>query len=105
MNLLGKVLPFLHVCGVEDRSHWATTPREQEAAWADEAHLAISVDERMRRSRAATEAARQVYRLYGAEDAIARYEFDGGHSFPSEARRVAYAWMKRWLRVASRAGD
>ena len=89
--------PFLHVCGVEDPAHWATTQAEMLDARAGGPDLSVPVNERMRASRAATEAARDVYRLYAAEDAIARYEFDGGHSFPPDARRAAYDWLRRWL--------
>ena len=41
--------------------------------------------------------ARATYRLLGNEDALQLCEFDGGHSFPVEARRTAYEWFKRWL--------
>lgn len=45
-------------------------------------------------------AARPVYALYGAEDRLAADYPTGGHDFPAESRRHAYAWFDRFLRPA-----
>jgi outer membrane protein assembly factor BamB/acetyl esterase/lipase len=43
-------------------------------------------------------AARPVYELLGAADKLAANYPDCGHDFPPEVRRVAYAWLDRWLK-------
>jgi len=43
------------------------------------------------------DAARAVYRLFGASERLAALYPDAAHAFPSEAREVAYAWLDRWL--------
>lgn len=58
---------------------------------------ALSVDERMAAKRAAHARALEVYALLGAEERLGRFEFAGGHAFPVEGRRAAYAWLKQWL--------
>jgi dienelactone hydrolase len=39
-----------------------------------------------------------VYRLLGAGDRVGLVNHHGGHSFPREARRLAYRWLDDWLR-------
>jgi len=39
-----------------------------------------------------------VYRLLGAGDRIGLINHHGGHSFPREARQIAYQWLDHWLR-------
>jgi hypothetical protein len=39
-----------------------------------------------------------VYELCGAGDRLGLYNHKGGHSFPKEARRLAYRWLDYWLR-------
>ncbi|MGD8240977.1 MAG: prolyl oligopeptidase family serine peptidase [Armatimonadota bacterium] len=78
--------PFLEVVGRADPINWGET----EPAPA-------SVDERMRGKRDAHAQAREVYALDGAEERLACYEHEGGHCFPEEGRREAYAWLKKWL--------
>lgn len=39
----------------------------------------------------------RVYRLLGKEECFSCYLHGNHHSFPSEARALAYAWMDRWL--------
>ena len=47
--------------------------------------------------------ARSVYALLGARDRIGFYNHKAGHSFPAQARRLAYDWLDDWLkRPASR---
>lgn len=43
-------------------------------------------------------AARPVYALLGASDKLAANYPDCKHDFPPEARKVAYAWLDRWLK-------
>jgi acetyl esterase/lipase len=43
-------------------------------------------------------AARPVYELLGANDKLAANYPDCKHDFPPEARKVAYAWLDRWLK-------
>jgi dienelactone hydrolase len=43
-------------------------------------------------------AAKPVYKLLGAADKLAANYPDCGHDFPDEARKVAYAWLDRWLK-------
>jgi hypothetical protein len=40
-----------------------------------------------------------VYQLLGAEENLASYFFNGGHSFPDDASKNAYAWLERWLKT------
>jgi dienelactone hydrolase len=42
-------------------------------------------------------AALPVYRLLGAGDRIGLHNHHGKHSFPAEARRLAYRWLDSWL--------
>ena len=77
--------PFLEVTGYHDY----TNCRDKESG--------ISIDDRMRKKREAHQAAQAVYQLLGHEDRLSRYEFDGGHSFPTEGREATYAWFRRWL--------
>jgi hypothetical protein len=58
---------------------------------------AMPWDERMRAKPAAHHASRVIYRRAGAAERLGRYEFSGGHIFPTEGRGAAYAWLKRWL--------
>ncbi|GIW81651.1 MAG: hydrolase [Gemmatales bacterium] len=44
------------------------------------------------------QAARPVYELLGAADKLAANYPDCGHDFPDDARKVAYAWLDRWLK-------
>jgi dienelactone hydrolase len=43
-------------------------------------------------------AALPVYQLLGAPDKLTANYPDCGHDFPPEARRIAYAWLDRWLK-------
>jgi hypothetical protein len=42
-------------------------------------------------------AALPVYELLGAGDRVGLYNHKGKHSFPREARKVAYRWLDHWL--------
>jgi hypothetical protein len=42
--------------------------------------------------------ARPVYERLGAGEKLAAIYPDCGHSFPPEVRKVAYAWLDRWLK-------
>jgi hypothetical protein len=44
------------------------------------------------------DAARPVYKLLGAADALAGFHPDGDHNFPDESRKAAYEWLDRWLK-------
>lgn len=55
------------------------------------------VDEFMQGKREAHARATEIYALYNGQERLIKYEFDGGHVFPSDARQAAYAWLKRWL--------
>jgi dienelactone hydrolase len=57
----------------------------------------VSVNVRMREKREAHLIAGRVYALSGHEERLERYEFDGGHAFPTHARQAAYRWLARWL--------
>jgi hypothetical protein len=41
--------------------------------------------------------ARPVYDLLGAPDRVGLHLHDKGHSFPAEARDLAYRWLDHWL--------
>jgi hypothetical protein len=43
------------------------------------------------------QAARPVYKLLGASDRLRLVNHQGKHTFPTEARRLAYRWLDRWL--------
>jgi dienelactone hydrolase len=47
-------------------------------------------------------AALPVYQLLGAGDRIGLYNHKGKHTFPSEARRLAYRWLDHWLKFTPR---
>jgi dienelactone hydrolase len=48
--------------------------------------------------RACVAAARPVYERLGAGERLAANYPDCGHSFPPQAREVAYGWLDRWLK-------
>jgi dienelactone hydrolase len=77
--------PFFEVTGVVDNVNCGSDD------------TALTADQRMTKKRAAHVSAREVYALYGAADALGVLEHDGGHCFPTEGRRAAYDWLKRWL--------
>ena len=54
-------------------------------------------DERMKAKREAHEKARGFYALFGKEQHLELFEFDGGHQFPEPARKAAYVFLKRHL--------
>ena len=58
---------------------------------------ALPPEERLEKKRAAHATARAVYGLYGREDALGLWVHDGGHCFPEQGRRAAYAFLRRWL--------
>jgi hypothetical protein len=41
--------------------------------------------------------AKEEYSALGCAEALSLFEFEGGHVFPEDARKAAYAWFKRWL--------
>lgn len=43
------------------------------------------------------EAALPIYELLGAKCRLGLFDHHGGHSFPPDARRVAYEWLDCWL--------
>jgi len=57
----------------------------------------LSINERMREKRRAHLMAGRVYEHLGCAGRLERFEFDGGHAFPPEARQAAYRWLRRWL--------
>ena len=44
-------------------------------------------------------AAKPVYELLGAGERLAANYPDCGHDFPDDVRKVAYAWLDRWLKA------
>jgi len=38
-----------------------------------------------------------VYELLGAGDRVGLHNHKGKHTFPKEARRLAYRWLDHWL--------
>jgi fermentation-respiration switch protein FrsA (DUF1100 family) len=42
--------------------------------------------------------ARTVYELLGAKDRIGLYNHKAGHTFPQQARQLAYQWLDHWLK-------
>lgn len=77
--------PFLEVTGYYDYTNC-----EGKAS-------SLGIDQRMQKKRDAHSEALRVYKLLGSEVALRRFEFDGGHEFPQEARDEAYTWLIRWL--------
>ncbi len=47
--------------------------------------------------------ARQIYRLYGAEDRLAHATFDAPHGYNKAMREQLYGWLNRWLKDAPSA--
>ena len=82
----------------------ATSRAEIVALFAPRAFLAVAPleDENfaVEGVRECIAAARPVYALYGAEDRLAADYPAGGHDFPPESRRRAYAWFDRFLKPA-----
>ena len=56
-----------------------------------------NIDECMQKKRAMHDYARDIYSFYGKKNYLGYLEFDCGHSFPVQARKDVYAWLKRWL--------
>ena len=79
--------PLFEVTGTEDPVNFKNSEEQP----------LPSVEARMKEKREAHSRARAIYELYGSGDRLERFEFDGGHVFPLEARKAAYAWLKRWL--------
>jgi len=77
--------PFFEVTGAWDDVNWKGCEKPK------------TTDEAFGKKRRALSMAREVYALYDSEDAIDAFEFEGGHSFPRDGRKAAYAWLKRWL--------
>lgn len=42
--------------------------------------------------------AREVYALLGAKDRIGLHNHKAGHTFPAQARQLAYQWLDHWLK-------
>ena len=94
-------LPFTDVVRlIAPRAFFEVIGNEDYPSICDDSLKGSDVDARMAAKRAAHEAIGEVYRLYGARERLALYEFDGGHRFPTPARKAAYAWLKRWLKDA-----
>jgi murein DD-endopeptidase MepM/ murein hydrolase activator NlpD len=49
--------------------------------------------------------ARHVYRLLGAEEAVAHVESTTAHGYQEDKRRHLYRWVERWLRPPAPKGD
>ncbi len=91
-------LPFTDVVRlIAPRAFFEVIGNEDYLNICDDSLKGADVDARMAAKRAAHEAIGEVYRLHGARERLALYEFDGGHCFPAPARKAAYAWLKRWL--------
>lgn len=91
-------LPFTDVVRlIAPRAFFEAVGNEDYPNICDDSLKQADVDTRMAAKRAAHEAIGEVYRLYGARERLALYEFGGGHRFPAPARKAAYAWLKRWL--------
>ena len=55
-------------------------------------------------ARRAIEKLSPVYELHGARQELSSHFFSGGHSFPEEASRKAYAWLENQLDHRARGG-
>ena len=77
--------PFLEITGAWDDVNWKGCEKPQ------------TVEDAFRRKRLALAKAREVYALHGKADCLSAFEFEGGHTFPADGRRAAYAWLRRWL--------
>jgi dienelactone hydrolase len=77
--------PFFEVTGAWDDVNWKDCERPE------------TIDEAYRMKRLALAQARAAYALYGKDECLDAFEFEGGHAFPKEGRQAAYAWLKRWL--------
>ncbi len=67
-------------------------PRPFFEVFGTQDHISGS-EEMVQNKRTAHSEARDLYDLYEKGDDLAKYEFDGGHSFPTEARKAAYGWL------------
>ena len=90
-------LPYEDVLGlIAPRPYMEVTGAWDDANWKERAKP-TTIDDAFQQKRAALAKARVVYALHGAEERLGCFEFEGGHVFPKEGRRAAYAWLKRWL--------
>jgi dienelactone hydrolase len=62
-----------------------------------ESKRSLPLEERLAEKRAAYRQAEEFYKQLGAPDRLGLFVFDGGHSFPTEARKAAYAFLKKHL--------
>lgn len=91
-------LPYHEILSlIAPRPLFEVTGTQDPVNYKDEEQPPPNVDERMRAKREAHACARTIYELYGSRDRLERFESDGAHVFPPEARKAAYAWLKRWL--------
>ena len=77
--------PFFEATGYHDYTN------------CDSKDTTLSIDDRMKKKREAHRLAGEIYKLYGAEEKLGKFEFDGPHAFPKEAREAGYDWLKKWL--------
>lgn len=49
--------------------------------------------------------ARHVYRLLGAEEAVAHVESTTAHGYQEDKRQLLYTWVEKWLKPPSPKGD
>ena len=81
--------PLFEVTGAWDDVNWKGSKRPS------------TIDEALDKKRAALSKGRTVYALYGKEECLDCFEFEGTHQFPHDGRQAAYAWLKRWLMAGS----
>jgi dienelactone hydrolase len=77
--------PFLEITGAWDDANWKEREKPK------------TTDEAFAEKRLALSKAREVYALYGKPERLDSFEFEGAHTFPTDGRQAAYAWLKRWL--------
>lgn len=86
------------LCLIAPRPFFVAVGNEDYLNVCTEDKKGLSSAERMRENYDFHRKGQEVYRICGGEpEDLQLFEFDGGHVFPSEARKASYAFLKRQL--------
>jgi dienelactone hydrolase len=88
-------LDLLHV--IAPRPFFEAVGTEDYLNICPESMKDLAVEERMREKYEVYEQAKEFYKLYDLNDGLELFVFNGGHSFPIEARKASYAFLKKHL--------
>ena len=91
LDLLSLLVPrpFFEAVGTEDHGNVCAESKRD-----------LPVEERMREKYEVYQILKEFYGIFTPENRAELFAFEGGHCFPSEARKAAYAFLKRHLQAA-----